>query len=182
MIGLHVRSELPKWLVDNGFKKGAEIGVYKAEYTEMFCNAGVEMIYAIDPYIAYSEERSQLRMEFLCGFAMGKLMGRTNVTFIRKISMDAVKDFEDESLDFVYIDGNHSYENCKADITEWAKKVHKGGVVSGHDYAGRSSAGVRPAVDDYVKENNITTLEVFAKRGYMIRIGDKHASWLFIKP
>jgi|ERR1035437_5381558 predicted O-methyltransferase YrrM len=181
MIGLHVRHELPQWLVDNGFKKGVEIGVYKGAYTEMFCVAGVEMIYAVDPYIAYSEERSQLRQEFLCGYGQGVLSKYKNVTYVRKTSMEAVKDFADESLDFVYIDGNHAYKECKEDITEWAKKVRKGGVIAGHDYEGRSSKYVHQVVDEYIKEYNIPELEVIAKRGYMTEIGDKHASWLFFK-
>jgi len=48
--------------------------------------------------------------------------------------MDALEDFEDESLDFVYIDGNHKFRYIAADIVEWEKKVRPGGVVSGHDF------------------------------------------------
>ena len=48
--------------------------------------------------------------------------------------MQAVKDFEDESLDFVYIDGHHGFKYVTEDIFEWSKKIKKGGVISGHDY------------------------------------------------
>ena len=48
--------------------------------------------------------------------------------------MDAVKDFDDESLDFVYIDGNHLYPAVKKDIDLWWPKVKAGGVMGGHDY------------------------------------------------
>jgi hypothetical protein len=48
--------------------------------------------------------------------------------------MDAVKDFKDESLDFAFIDGNHSFEYVINDIAEWSKKVRVGGIISGHDY------------------------------------------------
>ena len=48
--------------------------------------------------------------------------------------MEAVKQFKDGSLDFVYIDGNHTFEYVINDIAEWSKKVRKGGIISGHDY------------------------------------------------
>ncbi len=48
--------------------------------------------------------------------------------------MDALEDFEDNSLDFVYIDGDHNFKHISEDIYEWTKKVRSGGIVSGHDY------------------------------------------------
>ena len=174
-----VRSGLPAWLVENGFKVGAEVGVYKGEFTEMLCDAGLK-VYAVDPWAAYSREHRQEIQDSLYGHAQKQLKKYTNCTIVRKSSMEAVKDFADESLDFVYIDGDHSYTACLEDITEWAKKVRKGGMVSGHDYKGRSSLGVKQAVDEYVKEHN-SKLILIATRGYMKQRGDKFASFLWIK-
>ena len=42
--------------------------------------------------------------------------------------------FEDERLDFVFIDANHSYEACLEDIRLWFPKVKPNGVIAGHDY------------------------------------------------
>ena len=64
--------------------------------------------------------------------------------------MDAVKTFEDGSLDFVFIDGNHAFEYVTEDIAEWSKKVRKGGIISGHDYF-RSRSGVYIHVKDVVQ-------------------------------
>ena len=44
------------------------------------------------------------------------------------------EEFDNNSLDFVYIDGNHSYENCLLDCLHWFDKVKPGGIVGGHDY------------------------------------------------
>ena len=49
--------------------------------------------------------------------------------------MEALADFEDNSLDFVYIDANHDFVNFTQDLHEWYKKVRVGGIISGHDYA-----------------------------------------------
>lgn len=54
-------------------------------------------------------------------------------TILRMKSNDAVKLIEDESLDFVFIDADHSYEGCNDDIKNWTPKVKKGGYVMGHD-------------------------------------------------
>lgn len=63
-------------------------------------------------------------------------------------SLEAAKQFEDESLDFVFIDAAHDYENVKNDINAWYPKVKKGGTIGGHDYHPTWS-GVVKAVDEW---------------------------------
>ena len=60
-----------------------------------------------------------------------------------------------ESLDFVYIDGNHHFDFVMQDIIEWSKKVRAGGVVSGHDYYRFRNAGVVDAVNTYTHAHQI---------------------------
>ena len=54
-------------------------------------------------------------------------------------------------IDFLYIDGNHSYEGCKADILGWSPHVRSGGTILGHDYETQEGClfpGVARAVDE----------------------------------
>lgn len=130
------RDDLPQFFLEMGFKVGAEIGVYKGEFSEKFAKAGLKL-YAIDPWRIYkdfSNPRGQERLDFQYEHTQRVLSPYPNCKIIRKTSMEAVEDFEDESLDFVYIDGNHEFRYIAEDLAEWTKKVRKGGIVSGHDY------------------------------------------------
>ena len=53
----------------------------------------------------------------------------------------------DRSLDFVFIDADHTEEGAAADIAEWTSKVRPGGWVGGHDYNVKTFPGVVAAVD-----------------------------------
>jgi len=55
-------------------------------------------------------------------------------TPLKMKSLDAASRFGDRSLDFVFIDASHEYENVKADIIAWLPKIKPGGVLAGHDY------------------------------------------------
>lgn len=55
-------------------------------------------------------------------------------TSIRSKSVDASTLYEDQSLDFVFIDGDHSYDAVINDISSWFPKIKSGGILAGHDY------------------------------------------------
>jgi cephalosporin hydroxylase len=69
---------------------------------------------------------------------------------IKNESIKAAASFADESLDIVYIDASHNYEDVKADIKAWLPKVKKGGILSGHDYGWE---GVNRAVNELLPNN-----------------------------
>jgi len=74
---------------------------------------------------------------------------------IIECSYIAPKHYEDESLDFVYIDADHTYEIVKKDIESWYPKVKIGGILAGHDYY--NSNQVIRAVGETIGQSNITT-------------------------
>ena len=67
---------------------------------------------------------------------------------IHKDSKDAYADFADESIDFLFIDGDHTYKGMLKDLQLWHPKVKKGGIIGGHDYT-ETTCGVKMAVDQY---------------------------------
>ena len=176
------RDELPKFFIDKGYKVGAEIGSLKGEFTEKFCKAGLK-IYAIDPWIGFSGQgRTQKHQEIQNKYydeAKKRLTPYTNCKIIRKTSMDALEDFKDGSLDFVYIDGAHDFRHIAEDIYEWNKKIKSGGAISGHDYfntiptASNIVCNVKAVLDAYVKAFDIKNLYILS--------GEKYKSWIWIK-
>lgn len=67
-------------------------------------------------------------------------------TPVKEWSDKAANQYDDNSLDFVFIDAGHSYENASADIKAWLPKVKNGGFLAGHDYG--SAPGVKQAVNE----------------------------------
>ena len=120
-----------------GFTSGAEIGVEEGVFSECLLkdNPGCKL-YAVDAWKTYRAYRDHTRQEKLDRFYENTKtrLAPYNVDIVRKFSIDAVKDFPDRSLDFVYIDGNHDFYHCTTDICLWSKKVKVGGIIAGHDY------------------------------------------------
>lgn len=171
------REELWPLFKEMGFTIGCEVGVARAYNVETICRCIPNLrIYLVDPYYKDRAGRhvtpKQYRWARRRMRKCRKFYG-TNYTFIKKLSHEAVKDFEDGMLDFVYIDADHNYEQVIRDVTEWSKKVRVGGVVSGHDYY-NGCRGVIKAVDKYRKAHKIKTLYITAK--------DKRRSWFWVKP
>lgn len=83
----------------------------------------------------------------------------------RKPSVEAAKEVEDGSLDFVYIDGDHRKSEVLADIRAWYPKVKTGGIISGHDFVEKEVySGVFQFIYDHAIKNNADALGVY--QGY----------------
>lgn len=187
------RDDLPKFLFESGCRVGVEIGVNSGEYGIKLCEAGLK-VYGIDPYVAYKEYKMPESYESHYEEALKNLKGY-DYTIIKKFSMDALADFENESLDFVYIDGNHFLPYITADIFGWESKLRKGGVMSGHDYAFIIGLGerktprvydgihVKAAVDACAYIMRIDKLYVLGRKVTKEKgeKRDKWRSWFFFK-
>ena len=87
------------------------------------------------------------------------------ITPVRELSWDGAKHYEDESLDFIFIDAAHDYESVKKDIIAWFPKLKKGGIISGHDYGWCPS--VREAVDELFQGK-----EIYEHEGCWIHVNE----------
>jgi len=155
---------------------GAEVGCYQGDFTQVLADRYKGKIMAID----YFDESDFLYYEGLESRCRENLKG-LNCEVIKGNSLEVAGKITDGSLDWVYIDADHRYENAKADIETWFPKVRKGGIVSGHDYIKDYSVsgidfGVWRAVDEFCKDNNYKFKLVDD-----LNSGANFASWYFVK-
>ena len=139
---------------------GAEIGV---AYGSMTCSLLRELpalnMLCVDPYKPYditdTMSMDSERHEQLYKFTNNRINSEhpNRAVLARMSSEDACNMAANDSLDFVFIDACHQYEDVKNDIARWQHKVKKGGLISGHDYA-TGWAGVTKAVNEYATEMN----------------------------
>ncbi len=73
---------------------------------------------------------------------------------IRTSSENASTLFEDNELDFVFIDAEHTYQGLSNDLRCWMPKIKKTGILAGHDYH-ENWSGVIKAVDEIIGKDNI---------------------------
>jgi predicted O-methyltransferase YrrM len=144
-----------------------EIGVASGlNALNMLQELPIKKIILIDPYTPYSDEGTVyttlyavegpdiVKMTFEECFVMAKkrLSPFPQATFIRKTSDEAIADIH-EQLDFIYIDGNHSYENVKRDIVNYFPLIKRNGVIGGHDYVPPFQLkGLVKAVNEFADE------------------------------
>lgn len=165
---------------EKGFGIGVEIGTDRGGYAQNIMDRipFVEL-YTLDPYIPYNEGdevKDAEKMKEIEADARNTLSKYPNCAILKTTSMEAVKLFEDNSLDFVFIDGSHHYIDVYNDIFYWAEKIKSGGIIAGHDYKedDYKGYGVIQAVNEYCKDNNIETLYILKKGGFV-------PCWMFYK-
>jgi len=167
--------------------KGVEIGVFKGQFSKDILSRWGGTLYMVDVWRPLGKEYEDASNHSVhvnaYSEAMENIKGlEERAIMIRTESAKASEIFADESLDFVYIDGNHAYDFVVEDIKSWFPKLKKGGILSGHDYIdidwygddayapnGKDKYiyinsveeafyagifGVNPAVDEFCRDNN----------------------------
>lgn len=150
------RIAMAKHMNKLGFGIGAEIGVADARYSEILCQEIQNLrLYSVDPYSVYKGNWRTKEYQEEAFVSAKKRLENYNVTLIRKTSLEASLSISENSLDFVFIDGDHAFDGVMLDIILWTPKVRRGGIIYGHDYYHHRAGGVVPAVNAYCESHNI---------------------------
>lgn len=117
-----------------------EIGTHRGEFASvLLTNWQGAKLFCVDHYQDYDQssvlpDRGASRKD---DYHTAKNVLRpfeNRVTFLRSASPGVAADFLDETLDFVYIDGDHRADAVLQDLRAWTPKVRTGGIVAGHDF------------------------------------------------
>jgi predicted O-methyltransferase YrrM len=114
-----------------------EIGSYAGESTEIFAKH-FGLVTSIDPFIN-NYDPADIACKFIELEKVYYLFKETinkynNIDHIRATSDDAIKSLKGKKYDFIYIDGLHTYEQIKADITNYLPLLKPNCFIGGHDY------------------------------------------------
>jgi hypothetical protein len=153
---IYDRSEFPTLLDELGLhgtivEVGVDRGAYSYEFVPNLRCQKVRQIVLVDTWSPerYFRPTTQEEMDGIYGEVVKKF-DMPGVSILRTTSQDASKFFKGLSLDFVYIDGAHDYDNAYRDITEWWKAIKPNGILAGHDV---NMAGVQQALTQFRKDN-----------------------------
>lgn len=170
--------------------KGVEVGTFEGGFSREIVSNWNGTLYMVDVWRELGSEYQDInnhKGEKSLSFskAIENTQGfEDRAIMIRATSKVASSMFNDDSLDFVYIDANHAYDYVVEDIKLWYPKIRKGGYLCGHDYidfdwyadpnyaenkkdkhiwandAYLGVFGVNPAVDEFCKWHGYDVLRV----------------------
>ena len=154
----------------------AEIGVWKGDGAEKILARSPSKLHLIDPWEfqdypgrVYSADQSD--MDDIYGNVKLKFKDNPIVQIHKEYSQNS--EFPKDYFDWVYIDGNHSYETVMADLERFWPFIKTGGILSGDDYGWqdpKSSGGPKKAVHDFAE-----------KMGIMFLINHQNFQFIFFK-
>lgn len=149
---------------------GAEVGVWKGDFSAQLVDAlQPKTLYLIDPWVI-NEDRIHRKawygsdgrpdMEAIyesVRLRFRKELQQGSVVIVRQPSSVALSALSDNSLDFIYIDGDHEYSGVRKDCFLAYDKVRNGGLICGDDYAagGWWKDGVIRAFHDLISQRNV---------------------------
>lgn len=149
--------DIPELIKDIKNPVGVEVGTAEGITTEYLLSTVKDLkLYGVDPYPTYIDwDGNQPAAKHNYEEYKKKTepyMDR--LTHFYKTSDEAAEEFEDESLDFVFIDGLHTYKQVLKDCENYWPKVKKGGLMIGHDFSRIQDVNkaVREFADDLNKE------------------------------
>jgi hypothetical protein len=155
-----------------------EIGTYAGEAAEVFARYFPE-VHCVDPFdfpldgealqFSWAEVESSFDERARLNFNIYKHKG---------LSVDVARSVASQSLDFVYIDADHSYKAVRSDIEAWFPKVKPNAFIGGHDFS-YMQPGVPKAVLEFFELPYTTGKGGVFPEGHIMLFPD--SSWLVRK-
>jgi predicted O-methyltransferase YrrM len=154
-------------------RKGArfvEVGAYKGRsacfMAERIAESGLNVVFdVVDTFDGDDDVgHADLWPQFAVNLERAGVL--TRVAAHRQPSVEAARNFADQSLDLIFIDARHTYEAARDDLAAWWPKLKPGGLIAGHDYT--NSPGVRGAVDRFVAQGSLARAFRSTRASWMI--------------
>ena len=177
---------------------GAEVGVWQGSSSRLFLKAKPKKLYMVDPwstepYIIKAQKEGhniqnyyqryakfcggsedadfQRKYEEVAKKVIKEFGGLKNVEIRRELSDTFFDSLEDDYLDWVYVDGDHTFEGCYRDLVNSLRVVKESGLIICDDYTFNThgKSGVTKAVNKFAKENELK-FEQFGNNQAVMRL------------
>lgn len=150
-----------------------ELGTHRGDFAKRLLDTWPGVLHCVDPWFTPEGYEGQAALLPSLGGGINRDEDMERAAWIlrrfiaaqrcylhRKLSHEAVKDFADGSLHFVYIDADHRQHKVLADLNMWWPKIAIGGFIGGHDILTPDEPNgwqieVRPAVEEFIEQNKI---------------------------
>ena len=189
----HHRDKFFPLLIDKlKLKTGVEIGVDKAGFSKhILSKTKIDMYYCIDTW--QDEFGSDYRPDYFdkdgnnryneAYETLKEYIDAKRAVLIKSTGLEASKDFGTETIDFCYIDGDHSLGGIYTDIMAWTPKVALGGIIAGHDYKDGGKSGINDYFGKQLDYKIKTVVDYYCQRyGHKLNVvGGRILSWYFVK-
>ena len=142
--------------------KGVEVGVASGWNMNHFLE-NIPNLYltGIDPYLPFTDWNGEEHTQELLDAQMNA--AKDNISYfgdrgniIRGKSQDLYNTFNDGELDYIFIDGDHSYDAVLRDCNNFYSKVRSGGIFAGHDC---ELPAVKQALQEFRKDKNLPDIQ-----------------------
>lgn len=151
---------------------GCELGVFAGDFAKKLYSLHPSKLYLIDCW--KGDEKNEIfsadengnnpqtyNVDILLTTVQNFFSNKSEVEIIRDYTNNAIPTLPDNSLDYVYIDADHSYEGVKRDLELILPKMKQKCMIMGHDYdlnLQKSNYiwifGVKKAVDEFCKKHD----------------------------
>ena len=156
--------------------KFVEIGVLGGAsllYNHDLCRKNKIDIYGVDPFddiTIFNGKKQENTPTHMIDHARKSALNRRlvlekiitrnnlNITLIKNISAEAAKMFDDNSINLLHIDGNHSYDGVKNDLNTYWTKMKSGGIIINDDY---TWGCCKKAIHEFIELKNAEILKSY---------------------
>jgi len=143
-----------------------EIGIWKGRSTiamaEFIRESGKRINFvAVDHFLGSEEHQKDMpTLDLYSDFSRHVELSNTGnyITLALGHSVEVAKSLLTETVNFIYLDASHDYDNVKADLNAWYPKLVSGGVFAGHDWGGYWP-GVTKAVTEFAEQNSLIIID-----------------------
>lgn len=140
-----------------------EVGVFEGSFSNIIINTvNPEKFYMVDLFQGNmvsgdknGNNMKEISLDESYKNLKEKYYNNNKVTIFKGTSEQFYKSIPEGHLDFIYIDGDHSYEGVRLDLQYARSRVKKNGIISGHDYT-FMFPGVVSAVKEFLKQYSLS--------------------------